>query len=474
MMQSLAEVEPVVLDASFECALGISGLAVEESLPLPPVNSGVAERFKSAMSQGFIAPSDFRRMVLAVDSSEKTLHTVEDFTDKPVCVVGKLAENKVVHTAEDVLYSPIHVAKDLPEEVVNTIKDSLTTVSYVTEDLPLRTVEDSPETESSVAVSAPEPDRSVFCRDEIRFPSQSTYIDEGLPESKMSTVDDSLDVSVRVVGNLPENKVFTVDDFPDRSVRVVGNRVENIVYAVEDTPYVPVYGTGNLAENKVRPAEVVSYAPVRVTKDLPKEVLSTVKNPSATKSFDTEDLPLRTVKGSRVAEERIVPSAPKEASAQKVRVLPDVPESQFVREVRVVKSILPDQTQIIAPAPLPIELPAAPVHRQELAPAVPSDVTRMFLTAAEAVADAILVSSGFSNGEGSIVVRLQPEVLGGSEVRIVVKDGTLSVVINAATQDVHEIVEANRTQFEQHLADKVHSWRVSVALRRGGKLDERV
>ena len=452
MMQSLAEVEPVVLDASFECALGISGLAVEESLPLPPVNSGVAERFKSAMSQGFIAPSEFRRMVLAVDSSEKTLHAVEDFTDKPVRVVGKLAENKVVHTAEAVPHSSIHVAKDLPEEVVNTIKDSPTTVGYVTEDLPLRTVEDSPETESSVVVSAPEPDRSVFCRDGIRIPSQRTYVDEGLPENKMSTVDDSLDVSVRVVGN----------------------RVENIEHAVEDTPYVPVSGTGNLAENKVRPAEVVSHAPVRVTKDLPEEVLSKVKNPSATESFVTEDLPLRTVKGSRVAEERIVPSAPKEVSAQKGRVLPDVLETQFVREERVVKSILPDQAQIIAPAPLPIELPAAPVHRQELAPAVPSDVTRMLVTAAEAVADAILVSSGFSNGEGSIVVRLQPEVLGGSEVRIVVKDGTLSVVINAATQDVHEIVEANRTQFEQHLADKVHSWRVSVAVRRGGKLDERV
>ena len=473
-MQSLAEVEPVVLDASFECALGLPGLVVEKSLPLPPVNSGVAERFKAAMSQGFIAPSEFRRMVLAVDSSEKTLRTVEDFKDKPVCVVGKLAENKVVHTAEAVPHSPIHVAKDLPEEVVNTIKDSLTTVSYVTEDLTLRTVESSPEKDSSVVVSAPEPDHSVFRRDEIRFPSQSTNVDEGLPENKMSTVDDSLDVSVRVVGSLPENKVFAVGDFPDRPVRVVGNRVENIVHAVEDTPYVPVSVTGNLAENKVRPAEVVSHAPVHVTKDFPEEVLSTVKNPSATESFVTEDYPLRTVKGSRVAEELIVPSAPKEVLAQKVRVLPNVPETPFVREVRVVKSILPDQTQIIAPAPLPIELPAAPVHRQELAPAAPLDVTRMLVTAAEAVADAILVSSGFSNGEGSIIVRLQPEVLGGSEVRIVVKDGTLSVVINAATQDVHEIVEANRTQFEQHLADKVHSWRISVAVRRGGKLDERI
>ena len=98
----------------------------------------------------------------------------------------------------------------------------------------------------------------------------------------------------------------------------------------------------------------------------------------------------------------------------------------------------------------------------------------MFVAAAEAVADAVLVSSGFVNGEGRMLVRLQPEVLGGSEVQIVAKGGTLTVVVNPATQDVQTIVEANRTQFEQHLAEKVHSWRISVAVRRGVKTDERV
>lgn len=133
----------------------------------------------------------------------------------------------------------------------------------------------------------------------------------------------------------------------------------------------------------------------------------------------------------------------------------------------------PEQVQIIAPAPLPIELPAAAVL-QQTAPAAPAEVTRMFVAAAEAVADAVLVSSGFVNGEGQMLVRLQPEVLGGSEVQIVAKGGTLTVVVNPATQDVQTIVEANRAQFEQHLAEKVHSWRVSVAVRRGVKTDERV
>jgi flagellar hook-length control protein FliK len=134
----------------------------------------------------------------------------------------------------------------------------------------------------------------------------------------------------------------------------------------------------------------------------------------------------------------------------------------------------PEPVEIIAPAPLPIELPAAAIQHQPSHPVAPADVTRIFVAAAEAVADAILVSSGFANGEGRIIVRLQPEVLNGSEVQIVAKDGKLTVVVNPATQDVQNIVEANRSQFEQHLAEKVHAWRVSVAVKRGDKSDERV
>ena len=133
-----------------------------------------------------------------------------------------------------------------------------------------------------------------------------------------------------------------------------------------------------------------------------------------------------------------------------------------------------EPVQVIAPAPLPIELPAVTVQQQSAAAVATHDVVKMFVAAAEAVADAILVSSGFENGEGRILVRLQPEVLGGSEVQITAKGGTLTVIVNPASQDVQTIVEANRTQFEQHLAEKVHSWRVAVAVRRGEKTNERV
>ena len=133
-----------------------------------------------------------------------------------------------------------------------------------------------------------------------------------------------------------------------------------------------------------------------------------------------------------------------------------------------------EPVQVIAPAPLPIELPASVAQHQAAAVVATHDVVKIFVAAAEAVADAILVSSGFENGEGRILVRLQPEVLGGSEVQITAKGGTLTVIVNPASQDVQTIVKANRTQFEQHLAEKVHSWRVAVAVRRGEKTNERV
>ena len=157
-----------------------------------------------------------------------------------------------------------------------------------------------------------------------------------------------------------------------------------------------------------------------------------------------------------------------------VRRQGDAPFYQNIGKVYEMPSDGNEPVQVIAPAPLPIELPASVAQQQAAAAVATHDVVKMFVAAVEAVADAILVSSGFENGEGRILVRLQPEVLGGSEVQITAKGGTLTVIVNPASQDVQTIVEANRTQFEQHLAEKVHSWRVAVAVRRGEKTNERV
>ena len=132
-----------------------------------------------------------------------------------------------------------------------------------------------------------------------------------------------------------------------------------------------------------------------------------------------------------------------------------------------------ETVQVIMPTMMPIVLPH--MTAEVATPQVLShDVAQQFVLAAQAVVDAMFVSSGFVRGEGQMLIRLRSDVLGGSEVHLVAKAGTLTVVINPATQDVSMIVEANRTQFEQYLAEKVQSWRVSVAVKRGERDDERL
>ena len=219
----------------------------------------------------------------------------------------------------------------------------------------------------------------------------------------------------------------------------------------------PKIAEHKVAEPKIAESKVVE----RVVSDAPKTVAPYRREEAPVLQRETvlRDAPVR-------QSETVLRDAPVRQSATALHEAPS-----FHRTSRVPA---PEPVEIIAPVPLPIELPAAAIRHQQSHPVAPADVSRMFVAAAEAVADAILVSSGFAGGEGRIVVRLQPEVLNGSEVQIVAKGGTLTVVVNPATQDVQNIVEANRTQFEQHLAEKVHAWRVSVAVKRGDESDERV
>ena len=157
---------------------------------------------------------------------------------------------------------------------------------------------------------------------------------------------------------------------------------------------------------------------------------------------------------------------------------PLTPEHEVASKVvyfrgRDVEGLPRETVQVIAPTMLPITLP----HQQVETIAQPiasHEVVQHFVMAAQAVADALLVSSGFVRGEGQLLVRLRPDVLGGSEIRLVATEGTLTVIVNPATQDVQTLVEANRTQFEQYLAEKVTSWRLAVTVKRGGNDDERL
>jgi len=113
-------------------------------------------------------------------------------------------------------------------------------------------------------------------------------------------------------------------------------------------------------------------------------------------------------------------------------------------------------------APTPVVAPVD-VARIQSAEAVSSAV---LVQAAEAVADTLLVTPGLLRGQGEVLVRLRPDVLDGTEVKISVTGRQLDVVFQPQTVDMAVMIENCRVQLVQHLAAKIVSFNVSVDVRK--------
>ena len=92
--------------------------------------------------------------------------------------------------------------------------------------------------------------------------------------------------------------------------------------------------------------------------------------------------------------------------------------------------------------------------------------SEMMVRAAEAVADAILVTPGLMRGEGEILIRLKPEVLDGSAVKITVAGHRLSVEFQPQIAETAQFIERNLPQLQQVLVARIHSFTVAVSVRK--------
>jgi hypothetical protein len=88
-------------------------------------------------------------------------------------------------------------------------------------------------------------------------------------------------------------------------------------------------------------------------------------------------------------------------------------------------------------------------------------VTRLVETVVETIAVTPALSSG---GDGEIFIRLKPDILDGSSVRIEVKDGELKVVVVPASRAAEEILQKAQETFQNQLAERVTAWRVNVGV----------
>ena len=417
MMQSLAGIDPVVAcgnDVSFDSS---ERLATVVSFALSP-NPVAAERFQLVMAFGGTVKSSWRG-----EFSERLNAECERIQPegrmsarREIFISSKHPDSVPTRRGEDAWpCHDVNASKDFPKDAV--------TLSAVSENLPL--------------------DRMPLEQAE-RMPAESAPLESypmpGAPSGKAVSVKRS-DVSSDCICETETGGVAMDCAVEEKPPEVKGGVVGTLKSPERSESQVQFNaGSEHVLPENVKPADVFN----------------------------------RVLPGKAVLVGRDGGIALQNQEGMPVRRQGDALPYQNIGKVYEMPSDGNEPVQVIAPAPLPIELPASVAQQQSAAAVATHDVVKMFVAAAEAVADAILVSSGFENGEGRILVRLQPEVLGGSEVQITAKGGTLTVIVNPASQDVQTIVEANRTQFEQHLAEKVHSWRVAVAVRRGEKTNERV
>jgi len=99
-------------------------------------------------------------------------------------------------------------------------------------------------------------------------------------------------------------------------------------------------------------------------------------------------------------------------------------------------------------------------------------VTRgeVLVAAAQAVADAILVSPGLLRGEGEVRIQLRPDVLDGSIVTLNVTGRQLAVTFLPQNADIGTLIEQCRPQLEQHLVAKIHAFRISVNVKKDSRV----
>ena len=463
MMQSFMGIEPVV-GRGDDLSLDLTGWMTMVDTFVPPSDSATAERFQSAMADsgvkfGSVASLKLPEMKDGVVGAFISSERIESHGHLNVGSERVLPENVK------------------PEDISNCVlPDKGETLDVAKSVLPENV------TPADVAKSV--------------LPEKAVLVERDVPIAPKGM--DSVSLWRR--GDATHGQDVTAQSTESKEVQS-GQLVNTFVSVLKDMPVEHDVEVGkgvpnelrNVIGDDTRKTEVIITEVGRAVSPKPTEVKDSVGGAPISPKRSESQGPLN-AGGERVLPENVTPAdvaksvLPEKAvlvgrdggtalqnqEGMPVRRQGDALSYQNIVKAHQLPSDGNEPVQVIAPAPLPIELPAATMQQQSAAAVATHDVVKMFVAAAEAVADAILVSSGFENGEGRILVRLQPEVLGGSEVQITAKGGTLTIVVNPASQDVQTVVEANRTQFEQYLAEKVHSWRIAVAVKKGDKTDERV
>ena len=153
-----------------------------------------------------------------------------------------------------------------------------------------------------------------------------------------------------------------------------------------------------------------------------------------------------------------------------------------MKDLPLPKVTVPEETgdgvDVAVPQALPVVEVALPVRTERVETvggagavrgvedvrAVEAVGSKELIGIAEAVADRVLVSPGLMLGDGEVRVLLKPDVLLGTEIRVVSKNGAVNVNFIPTTPEVAALLERNQPMLVQHLATHVPSVRFGVSV----------
>ena len=242
----------------------------------------------------------------------------------------------------------------------------------------------------------------------------------------------------------------------------VAQVVETIVVEkpVVEVPVAPDSSPATIAAAQVTPAAPVATPAVE----------SPVA-PVATPVVESPVAPAAPVAKSSVVESPAAPAV--DAPVAKSELTSARPVVAGKRTAAPEEVVVIDLSQESARAAAPLrEAPFVAAAQQEIVASTASARTEAIVevvnNVAEAIADQILVTPSLVRGEGQMIVRLKPEVLDGSEIRLSSESGTLAVEVVPSTPNAAKLATEAMPRLETALAEHVSAFRkISVSVRKG-------
>ena len=235
------------------------------------------------------------------------------------------------------------------------------------------------------------------------------------------------------------------------------------IAAVPATPTAPVAPDSRPAT--IAAAQVTPAAPVATP------AVESPVAPVATPVVESPVAPAAPVAKSSVVESPAAPAV--DAPVAKSELTSARPVVAGKRTAAPEEVVVIDLSQESARAAAPLrEAPFVAAAQQEIVASTASARTEAIVevvnNVAEAIADQILVTPSLVRGEGQMIVRLKPEVLDGSEIRLSSESGTLAVEVVPSTPNAAKLATEAMPRLETALAEHVSAFRkISVSVRKG-------